>query len=220
MSVRPNRRIYDRREGRKSARFIDRTGMIAGRLLYLEWLGKRGRTHWWRALCDCGRSVEVMWRPANTMSCGCLQAEARRAHGWETQRTDGRWGLKNQARLVLPDGTVTTVKKLAQEVGVHPRVMAKRVERWPSERWREPAMARGTRKAVITKTDWHRRPQPWAAATTRMLNADGRAYRKTKPASAERPADPGSAGSDCPASDRRPDAVASVLAAVAVTRGR
>ena len=176
-----SRRIYDRREGRKSSRFIDRTGMIAHRLLYLEWLGKWKGMHYWKALCECGNTVETVWKIGDVRSCGCLQREARKAHGWETQRTDGRWGLKNEMRLRLTDGTITTAAKMAEQVGITHAKMNWRIRMWPEHRWLEPksyigAAAKQRDELIAEKArdkTWHRRPQPWAAATMKRINAEG-----------------------------------------------
>ena len=200
-----DKRKYDRREGRKSSRFIDRTGMIAHRLLYLEWLGKWHGMHYWKALCECGNTIETVWKIADVRSCGCLQRENRKNHGWETQRPDGRWGLKNEMRLRLTDGTITTAARMAAEVGITHQKMNWRIRHWPEERWREPkhytgaaAKQRGELKAAkASEKTWHRRPQPWASATMKRVNEDGLAYRKTKPASAE-PSAAGPGQDDCP----------------------
>ena len=161
--------------------------MVTGRLLYLTWLGTwRGR-HWWKALCDCGRTCEVVWR-RDVKSCGCASEEANKVRDFRTQRPDGGWGLKTEKRLVLQDGREVTVGELARQVGVHKRVMHRRVAEWPIERWLEPPHYTGKRdrRELIRRKNAERttpRPQPWARAVMQQINRDGRAYRKPKPPS-------------------------------------
>lgn len=59
-----------------------------GRLVVVEFLGKKGTANMYKAICDCGMTCEV--RRSNllsniTKSCGCLQAEtrakSRKTHG-------------------------------------------------------------------------------------------------------------------------------------------
>jgi len=172
-------RKYIRRWYRQSGKRIDRTGMIKDRLLYLEWLGVwRGR-QWWRALCDCGRTCEVMWR-RDVKSCGCANEEANRARDFRTQRPDGGWGLKTEKRLVLQDGRQVTIRQLARELGISIRAMHNRVERWPIERWLAPPQyvgkrARRRHELIAQKTQQRvaRRPQPWASAVAKAINAAG-----------------------------------------------
>ena len=178
-------RKYIRRWFRQSGKRIDREGMVSGRLLYLSWLGKwRGRD-WWKAVCECGRTCEVRWRPGNTSSCGCQNEQANRQRDFRTQRADGGWGIKNKLRLKLADGRETTVADLARQVGVSGRAMHNRIKRWPEHRWLEPVHYTGKRdrRELIRQKNAERqtpRPQPWAAATMRQINSDGRAYRKSK----------------------------------------
>ena len=133
-----SRRIYDRREGRKSSRFIDRTGMIAHRLLYLEWLGKWHGMHYWKALCECGNESRRSGRSVTCARAAASSVRTERTAGLETQRPDGRWGLKNEMRLRLTDGTITTAAKMAAEVGITHAKMNWRIRMWPESRWLEP----------------------------------------------------------------------------------
>jgi hypothetical protein len=162
--------------------------MICGRLLFTTWLGTWHGKTWWKAVCECGRTCEVIWRPGNTSSCGCQNEQANRQRDFRTQRTDGGWGLKNQKRLTLQDGREVTARQLAREVGVSWGVMLRRIRLWPMHRWLEPPHLKHPRhrRELIKKKNAERqtpRPQPWAAATMRQINSDGRAWRKTKPTS-------------------------------------
>lgn len=152
--------------------------MISGRLLYLEWLGAWRNKQWWKALCDCGKTVEVVWRPGDTMSCGCQKREQDRQRDFTTQRTDGTWGLKNKLRLKLADGRETTVADLARQVGSSLRAMHWRIKQWPEHRWLEPVQFRGKRdrRILIRQKNAERvarRPQPWASANIRSVNKRG-----------------------------------------------
>jgi hypothetical protein len=82
-------RKYERRWYRQSGKRVDREGMIVGRLLFQHWLGVWHGKHWWQALCDCGRTCEVQWRPRDIKSCGCLNEEQNRRRDFRTQRPDG-----------------------------------------------------------------------------------------------------------------------------------
>jgi hypothetical protein len=78
-----------------------------------------------------------------------------------------------------------TARQLAREVGVTWHVMLRRIRLWPMHRWLEPPHLTHPRhrRALIKKKNAERqtpRPQPWAAATMRQINSDGRAYRKSK----------------------------------------
>jgi hypothetical protein len=57
----------------------DITGQRFGRLIAIEWTGKRGsQGRVWRARCDCGTEVEYgigSMTSGNTSSCGCLRTE-------------------------------------------------------------------------------------------------------------------------------------------------
>lgn len=62
----------------KDSRFIDITGRRIGRLVVVEYLGRRGRRHWWRCACDCGGELEVErgnLGSGRVNSCGCLRRE-------------------------------------------------------------------------------------------------------------------------------------------------
>ena len=185
MEIRTPARNYIRRWYRQSGKRIDRSGMICGRLLFQHWLGMWHGRHWWQALCDCGRTCEVQWRPNDVKSCGCQKEEKDRQRDFRTQRADGGWGLKTEKRLKLADGRTVTVTELARLAGVHKRVMARRVALWPEQRWLEPPhyVGKRDRRELIDRKNRERqtpRPQPWARAIMQQINADGRAYRKVK----------------------------------------
>lgn len=68
---------------------IDLRGNKYGRLLVIEKAGFWDKRTWWRCLCDCGKTTQVMYTnlvyKGNTTSCGCLRKEKRsennRKHG-------------------------------------------------------------------------------------------------------------------------------------------
>jgi len=58
-----------------SCRFIDRTGMRNGKLVFTKYVGEsKHRQSIWEAVCDCGNKTETK-SPALTRSCGCIQKE-------------------------------------------------------------------------------------------------------------------------------------------------
>jgi len=59
-------------------RAINETGNRYGRLVVLEYAGKRNRSATWLCRCDCGTEKVVLGdylRRGNTKSCGCLRKE-------------------------------------------------------------------------------------------------------------------------------------------------
>lgn len=64
--------------------FQDLTGRRFGRLIVLEYAGKRQTNHRWLCECDCGKRTTVEsghLRSGVTKSCGCLQKEKVTRHG-------------------------------------------------------------------------------------------------------------------------------------------
>jgi hypothetical protein len=194
--VKVKRRQYDRSKGR-GLRFQDHAGEQHGRLLCLEWLGRWKKRSFWRAQCDCGRTVELRWR-AGILSCGCLNEEAGQMRDFRVQRIDGTWGHVNAKRIVLADGRrFETVHELAQCVGISDNAMHHRLHHWPAERWLEPGMPRGRgekkhRRRIMDEKHaarLTRKPQPWAVANIAKANERNRhaRARASQPAVRDRP---------------------------------
>lgn len=63
------------------------SGMKFGRLTVTKHIGRlrpKSRNHFWEAICDCGKVVQVMGTnliAGDTKSCGCLQREKARRNG-------------------------------------------------------------------------------------------------------------------------------------------
>lgn len=76
-----------KRKPGKPRAIVDITGQRFGRLVVLERLPARrvesGTVIWWRCLCDCGASWDVIGaslRTGKTKSCGCLRRELAPTH--------------------------------------------------------------------------------------------------------------------------------------------
>lgn len=176
--------VYDRSKGR-GLRFQDHTGEKHGRLLCLEWLGRWKKRSFWRALCDCGRIVELRWR-GGALSCGCLNEEAGKMRDFRVQRVDGTWGHVRARRIVFDDGQrFESLQELADHIGISHNAMHQRFLHWPKERWREPGMPRGRgekkhRRRLINEKHaarLTRKPQPWSRATIAKVNERNRRDR-------------------------------------------
>lgn len=95
----------------KAHNFKNLTGERFGRLLVLNYAGKRGRQVTWNCQCDCGQSKIVRalhLRSGHTQSCGCLQIEAVSSsfttHGESTSREFSTW-LSMIQRCTNPKST-------------------------------------------------------------------------------------------------------------------
>lgn len=76
-------------------------GLRFGRLVAVELLPIKGRSHsaMWLCRCDCGNELVVAAKRltgGETRSCGCYRAEVARArgraeHAGRERRLDGRW---------------------------------------------------------------------------------------------------------------------------------
>jgi len=77
-------------------RFENLTGRRFGRLIAVEYLGKKGTAALWRCVCDCGIE-KVFHRSAiasgHTQSCGCIRKESpnRITHGMAGTLTYKTW---------------------------------------------------------------------------------------------------------------------------------
>lgn len=110
-----------------SHRFIDRTGVRNGRLVYLRYLGSNRHKHSiWEALCDCGNKTEVT--VSKTKSCGCLQKEAAAKKAKERALPESERIKRHKARRakVRNDRKNCPTKSLASRLSrLHRHAIAK-----------------------------------------------------------------------------------------------
>jgi hypothetical protein len=126
-----------RRRGRVKLEDLDLTGRRFGRLVAVQRVPRPARVQgqpnahrrafWWLE-CDCGR-VKIACHHdllyGGTRSCGCLQAETRRANAAALNASRARW--------LTHDGITDTISGWAARLGIRDTALQYRLARWPLE---------------------------------------------------------------------------------------
>jgi hypothetical protein len=126
-----------RRRGQPRLEDLDLTSCRFGRLVVLERVPRPARVQgqpnahrrvFWRLACDCGREKIACHYDLigqGTRSCGCLQAETRRANATALNARRARW--------LTYDGVTDTVSGWAARLALREQTLRYRLAHWPLE---------------------------------------------------------------------------------------